>query len=91
MLMLSVAVSGQTDRPAPPDLAAPPANAEKSSSGLTSRVVTAGAGAEKPMETDVITVHYTGWSADGKMFDSSIARGGPSMIPLYVVMRGWRE
>ena len=91
LLMLSVAVSGQTDRPAPPDLAAPPANAEKSSSGLTSRVVTAGAGAEKPMETDVITVHYTGWSADGKMFDSSYARGTPSMFPLNRVMAGWRE
>jgi FKBP-type peptidyl-prolyl cis-trans isomerase len=90
-LMLAVAVSGQTDRPAPPDLAAPPADAAKSSSGLTSRVVTAGAGMEKPMETDVVTVHYTGWSADGKMFDSSHARGAPSMFPLNRVMAGWRE
>jgi peptidylprolyl isomerase len=91
LLMLSVAVSGQTDRPAPSDLAAPPADAEKSSSGLTSRVVTAGAGIEKPMETDVVTVHYTGWSSDGKMFDSSHARGTPSMFPLNRVMAGWRE
>jgi len=91
LLMLSVAVSGQTDRPAPPDLAVPPADAEKSSSGLTSRVVTAGAGMERPMETDVVTVHYTGWSADGKMFDSSHARGTASMFPLNRVMAGWRE
>jgi peptidylprolyl isomerase len=46
---------------------------------------------EKPMETDVVTVHYTGWSADGKMFDSSHARGTPSMFPLNRVMAGWRE
>ena len=91
LLMLSVAVAGQTDKPAPPDLAAPPADAEKSSSGLASRVVTAGAGMERPMETDVVTVHYTGWSADGKMFDSSHARGTPSMFPLNRVMAGWRE
>jgi len=91
LLMLSAVLSGQTDRPAPPDLAAPPADADKSSTGLTSRVVTAGAGMEKPMETDVVTVHYTGWSADGKMFDSSHARGTPSMFPLNRVMAGWRE
>ena len=91
LLMLSVAVSGQTDKPAPPDLAAPPADAARSPSGLTSRIVAAGAGMEKPMETDVVTVHYTGWSADGKMFDSSHARGTPSMFPLNRVMAGWRE
>jgi FKBP-type peptidyl-prolyl cis-trans isomerase len=91
LLMLSVAVSGQIDKPAPTDLAAPPADADKSSSGLTSRIVTAGGGTERPMETDVVTVHYTGWSADGKMFDSSHARGTPSMFPLNRVMAGWRE
>jgi peptidylprolyl isomerase len=91
LLVLAAALSGQTDRPAPPDLAAPPADADKSSTGLTSRVVTAGAGIDKPMETDVVTVHYTGWSADGKMFDSSHVRGTPSMFPLNRVMAGWRE
>jgi FKBP-type peptidyl-prolyl cis-trans isomerase len=89
--MVAVGVSGQTDIPAPPDYAAPPADAAKSPSGLTSRVVTAGAGMEKPMETDVVTVHYTGWTAEGKMFDSSRARGTPSMFPLNRVMAGWRE
>jgi FKBP-type peptidyl-prolyl cis-trans isomerase len=91
LLMLSVAVSGQTDKPAPPDLAAPPADAARSPSGLTSRIVAAGAGMEKPMETDVVTVHYTGWTAEGKMFDSSHVRGTPSMFPLNRVMAGWRE
>jgi peptidylprolyl isomerase len=77
--------------PAPPDVAAPPADAAKSDSGLASKVVTAGTGDEKPLPTDVVTVHYTGWTTDGKMFDSSRTRGTPSMFPLNRVIPGWRE
>jgi peptidylprolyl isomerase len=91
LVTVAVAVSGQGDVPAPADVAAPPADAAKSASGLTSRTVTPGSGAEKPMETDVVTVHYTGWTTEGKMFDSSYARGTPSMFPLNRVMAGWRE
>jgi peptidylprolyl isomerase len=91
LVTVAVAVSGQGDVPAPADVAAPPADATKSASGLTSRTVTPGSGAEKPMETDVVTVHYTGWTTEGKMFDSSYARGTPSMFPLNRVMAGWRE
>jgi len=91
LLTFAAAVSGQTDIPAPSDVAAPPADASKSASGLTSRVVMPGASADKPMETDVVTVHYTGWTTEGKMFDSSRARGAPSMFPLNRVMAGWRE
>ena len=75
----------------PPDLAAPPADAVKSQSGLASRVVTPGSSAEKPSATDVVTVHYTGWSSDGRMFDSSHTRDMPSMFPLNRALPGWRE
>src|SRR6185436_10828422 len=38
------------------------------------------------------TVHYTGWVAsDGRMFDSSVARGTPSVFPLDKAITGWRE
>jgi peptidylprolyl isomerase len=50
-----------------------------------------GTGDEKPIATDVVTVHYTGWSAEGRLFDSSIVRGAPSTFPLDRVMAGWRE
>jgi len=77
--------------PAPPDVAEPPADAVKSGSGLASKVVAAGTGGEKPTPTDVVTVHYTGWTPDGQMFDSSHVRGTPSMFSLNRVMIGWRE
>ncbi len=36
-------------------------------------------------------VHYTGWTTDGKMFDSSIPKGVPSFFRLDRVIPGWRE
>jgi peptidylprolyl isomerase len=77
--------------PAPPDVAAPPPDAEKTSTGLASKVLTPGKGGEAPKPTDLVTVHYTGWTTDGKMFDSSRARNAPSTFPLDRVIAGWRE
>ncbi|HBQ16556.1 MAG TPA: FKBP-type peptidylprolyl isomerase, partial [Myxococcales bacterium] len=37
------------------------------------------------------TVHYTGWTTDGAMFDSSVTRGSPATFPLSRVIRGWTE
>jgi peptidylprolyl isomerase len=77
--------------PAPPDVAAVPADAEKTASGVASKVITPGKGGDKPKSTDLVTVHYTGWTTDGKMFDSSRARDKTSTFPLDGVIAGWRE
>ena len=77
--------------PAPADVAAPPADAEKTATGLASKVITPGKGGDAPKPTDLVTVHYTGWTTDGKMFDSSHARNAPSTFPLDRVIAGWRE
>jgi FKBP-type peptidyl-prolyl cis-trans isomerase len=77
--------------PAPPDVAAPPADAAKTKSGLASRVIKAGTGKTHPGRTDLVTVHYTGWTTDGKMFDSSVTRGEPAKFPLDRVIAGWTE
>ena len=88
-------VSAQTTTlkmiPAPPDVKAPPADAAKTSSGLASKVLTKGTGKAHPRSTDEVTVHYTGWTTDGKMFDSSVARGEPSSFLLDRVIAGWTE
>ncbi len=80
-----------TEPPTPADVAGVPADAVKSASGLASKVVTPGTLDEKPLATDVVTVHYTGWTTDGKMFDSTRTRGQSSTFPLNRVLLGWRE
>src|SRR5438132_4164744 len=77
--------------PPPPDVAAAPADATKTSSGLASKVLTPGTGKTHPAKTDLVTVHYTGWTTDGKMFDSSVARSKPATFPLDRVIAGWTE
>jgi peptidylprolyl isomerase len=76
---------------APPDVAAAPADAETTSSGLKSKVLTAGTGTTKPVPQDVVVVHYTGWTADGKMFESSVLRGRPSAFAVDRIIAGWSE
>ena len=75
----------------PPDVAAAPADAAKTKTGLASKVIKAGTGKTRPGRTDLVTVHYTGWTTDGKMFDSSVARGTPATFPLDRVIAGWTE
>lgn len=59
-------------------------------SGLQYEVMTAGEGA-KPLATDQVTVHYTGTTIDGKVFDSSVQRGQPATFGLNQVIAGWTE
>jgi FKBP-type peptidyl-prolyl cis-trans isomerase len=75
----------------PADVAAAPADAVKTKSGLASKVLKAGTGDKKPTATDTVTVHYSGWTTDGKMFDSSVKRGEPASFPLGQVIAGWTE
>jgi peptidylprolyl isomerase len=76
---------------APPDVAAPPADAKKTSSGLYYKVLREGTGTKHPNRFNQVTVNYTGWQTDGKMFDSSLVRGEPATFPLDKVIRGWTE
>lgn len=76
---------------APADVAAAPADAEKSASGLASKMLKKGSGETKPVAADTVTVHYCGWTLDGKKFDSSLDRGQPTSFPLQNVIAGWTE
>jgi FKBP-type peptidyl-prolyl cis-trans isomerase len=78
-----------TDTPA--DVKAVPADAEKTASGLASKMMKAGTGKEKPTAADTVDVHYAGWTLDGKLFDSSLNRGQSISFPLNGVIKGWTE
>lgn len=77
--------------PAPADVAQPPADATTSSSGLASKVLKAGTGSAHPRPSSRVKVHYSGWTTDGHMFDSSVARDEPISFGLNQVIRGWTE
>src|SRR5216117_2813151 len=91
-LLLTLALAQQPGTiPAPPDVAAPPADAAKTGSGLATKVIAPGAGKEHPSAADLVSVNYTGWTTDGKMFDSSVARGKPSTFRVSGVIPGFGE
>ncbi len=77
--------------PAPADVAAVPADAERSASGLAWKVLVPGTGTERPGPASTVEVHYTGWTTDGEMFDSSRVRGQTATFGLNRVIGGWTE
>ncbi|MFU8803847.1 MAG: FKBP-type peptidyl-prolyl cis-trans isomerase [Bradymonadaceae bacterium] len=83
----------QSDDPmaTPDDVAAPPAEATTTPSGLASKVLRPGDGDRHPTATDTVTVHYAGWTTDGKLFDASYRRGQSTSFPLNRVIAGWTE
>src|SRR6476620_1939166 len=90
--LLAATLQAQTSTiPAPPDVAAPPGDATKTSSGLATKVITPASGKDHPTKDDLVTVDYTGWTTDGKMFDSSVARGKPSTFGVARVIPGFSE
>jgi len=95
MICMDIEVVDIKEMPKPPevpsDVAAAPADAEKTASGLASKVIKKGTGTKKPKATDTVEVHYSGWTLDGKMFDSSVSRGQTTSFPLNGVIKGWTE
>jgi FKBP-type peptidyl-prolyl cis-trans isomerase len=91
-LMVEVVLLDVIPMPATPaDVTAPPPDAQKTKSGLSSRVIKPGTGTAHPKSGSTVTVHYSGWTTDGKMFDSSVLRGQPASFPLDKVIKGWTE
>ncbi|MEW5980979.1 MAG: FKBP-type peptidyl-prolyl cis-trans isomerase [Acidobacteriota bacterium] len=92
LLVFDIELVGFTEAPVtPPDVAAAPADAQQTTSGLAYRVLRPGAGAAHPKSSSTVTVHYSGWTTDGQMFDSSVVRGEPASFGLNQVIKGWTE
>jgi peptidylprolyl isomerase len=92
MLVFDVELLGILKGPkTPEDVAAVPKTAKKTPSGLAYRVLKKGTGTAHPKPENTVEVHYSGWTTDGKMFDSSVQRGQPTSFPLNGVIAGWTE
>jgi FKBP-type peptidyl-prolyl cis-trans isomerase len=59
-------------------------------SGLQYELIEKGTGAS-PDENDMVTVHYTGKTVNGNVFDSSVERGEPVTFGVNQVIPGWTE
>ncbi|HEX6930047.1 MAG TPA: FKBP-type peptidyl-prolyl cis-trans isomerase [Gammaproteobacteria bacterium] len=79
------------DIPAPENVAAAPAEAAQTPNGVAYIILSDAAGDVHPTVQDTVTVHYTGWTTDGRMFDSSVVRGEPASFPLGSLIPGWQE
>ena len=55
------------------------------------KVLRPGTGIRNPRPGDKVLVHYSGWTTNGRLFDSSIAKGEPMTMGLDEVIKGWSE
>ena len=76
---------------APPDVAAPPVDALTTKSGVRYKVMRAGAGTRHPTPQDGVTVHFSGWTTAGMLFDSTLLKGRPVTLEMTNVIAGWTE
>jgi peptidylprolyl isomerase len=79
------------DPNAPKDVAAPPKGAKKTKSGLVTLVLKKGNGKGHPAKFDTVKVNYTGWTPDGRMFDSSASHGQAMQVPVNHLIHGFAE
>ena len=85
------AVGRRGSATAPPDVAAAPADAQRTPSGIAWKVLTPGKGTRHPRPNSEVSVLYTGWKADGEEIDSSTDVNNPTTFGLDDVIKGWTE
>ena len=76
---------------APADVAAAPSDATVTASGLAYKVLTSGTGETHPGPSSYVEVHYTGWTTNGRMFDSTMKTGEPATFGLSGLIDGWKD
>ena len=75
----------------PSDLTGPPADAQRTPSGGFTRRLETGWGEEFPPAEGAVLLQYTGWTTDGKTFDSTLTRNRPTAFALDKVMAPFAE
>lgn len=75
----------------PADLARPVGAEALHPKRITSRVLKPGSGTAHPRVSDWVSVRYSGWTTDGKLFDSTLTKGSYEVFRLRDTIQGWRE
>src|SRR5262249_45895344 len=76
---------------APPDVAAPPADAQVTASGLAMKVLKPGSGTDHPAGNDCVTVSFKAWKRDGTLFSTSTTMNDSDVLCLNAAMLGVSE
>src|SRR5437764_13603546 len=76
---------------APSDVAAPPPDAEITSSGLAMKVLKAGIGTVHPATNDCVSANFVAWKTDGSLFSTSTSMDNSEMLCLNAGIIGVSE
>ena len=92
-LVFDVELLGVRQEPtiAPAEVSGPPGDATVTESGLAYRQIRPGDGLRRPSAFSQVRVHYTGWTTDGLLFDSSLPSGRAATLRLPDLITGWQE
>jgi FKBP-type peptidyl-prolyl cis-trans isomerase len=76
---------------APPEVAAVPPDAESSASGLAWRVLQEGTSDKQPALASIVSLRYTGWTPEGKVFMTTERKKIPKSSRMGMMIPGWQE
>ena len=87
--VLQIAKAEHDAPPPPSDVAKPPEGTKKTAKGVYYRLLKSGGKTEHPSADDAVRVNYSGWTTDGRLFDSSYLKGDPVQFNLAGTIPGW--
>ena len=76
---------------APPEVAAVPPDVETSPSGLAWRVLKEGTSDKRPQLSSIVSLRYTGWTPEGKVFMTTERKKIPKSTSMGMMIPGWQE
>jgi peptidylprolyl isomerase len=77
--------------PTPSDLRPPAKGALRMPSGVVMQILKPGTGSSHPSVTSWLTLNYTGWTSDGKLFESTALVNHPRLVLFGMALPGWQE
>lgn len=75
----------------PIDLMHPPSTATITPSGVALQVLAKGSGTIHPTASSRVSMHYSTWTAEGKLFETTVTSGHPGTFVMGNLLPGWRE